>query len=155
MALVAARTDFECKKAAHGISLFLVDTREHKGFTKGGAPLRKIGQPTYDTAELFFDNVRLPNRYFIDKTSLLPSKKLHKYVFTFRFLSALLGEEKGLNRGFYFMMDELPRERLGGSIDAVSQLEYAFEITKQYKKERKAFGESISQKQAIRYFKID
>ena len=70
MALVAARTDFECKKAAHGISLFLVDTREHKGFTKGGAPLRKIGQPTYDTAELFFDNVRLPNRYFSEKKTL-------------------------------------------------------------------------------------
>ena len=70
MALVAARTDFECKKAAHGISLFLVDTREHKGFTKGGAPLKKIGQPTYDTAELFFDNVRLPNRYFKNKKTL-------------------------------------------------------------------------------------
>ena len=53
------------------------------------------------------------------------------------------------------MMDELPRERLGGSIDAVSQLEYAFEITKQYTKERKAFDESISQKQAIRYFQIE
>ena len=53
------------------------------------------------------------------------------------------------------MMDELPRERLGGSIDAVSQIEYAFEITKQYTEDRKAFGESISQKQAIRYFQID
>ena len=48
-------------KAAHGISLFLVNTREHTGFIKG-KNLNKIGQNTYDTAELFFEDVRLPAR---------------------------------------------------------------------------------------------
>ena len=49
------------------------------------------------------------------------------------------------------MMEELPRERLGGSIDALAQLEYAFEITRDYTRERHAFGEPLSQKQAIRH----
>jgi len=71
------------------MSLFLVDTRLHRGFKKG-RKLKKIGQPTYDTAELFFEDVRLP-------------------------MDALLGGENGINKGFYFMMDELPRERLGRS----------------------------------------
>ena len=50
MGLIAARTDKDAK-AAHGISLFLVDTRDHPGFKKGKT-LKKIGQPTYDTAEV-------------------------------------------------------------------------------------------------------
>ena len=50
MGLIAARTDKNAK-AAHGISLFLVDTRDHPGFKKGKT-LKKIGQPTYDTAEV-------------------------------------------------------------------------------------------------------
>ena len=58
LALVAARTNFDIR-AAHGISMFLVDTRKHKGFQKG-KNLKKVGQPTYDTAELFFEDVRLP-----------------------------------------------------------------------------------------------
>ena len=59
LAVIAARTDPDVK-AAHGISLFLVDTREHVGFKKG-SHLRKIGQHTSDTAELFFEDVRLPS----------------------------------------------------------------------------------------------
>ena len=96
MGLIAARTDKNAK-AAHGISLFLVDTRDHPGFKKGKT-LKKIGQPTYDTAEvipiaispkyqnfqLFFEDIRLP-------------------------ASAMLGGPDGLNKGFYMMMDELPR----------------------------------------------
>jgi len=42
------------------MSLFVIDTRDHPGFKKG-KNLRKIGQNTYDTAELFFDNIRLPS----------------------------------------------------------------------------------------------
>ena len=59
MCIVAARTEFT-GKAAHGMSLFIVDTRDHPGYKKG-KNLRKIGQHTYDTAELFFDNIRLPS----------------------------------------------------------------------------------------------
>ena len=41
----------------------------------------------------------------------------------------MLGGIDGLNKGFYFMMDELPRERLGGAIEATAHLEFAFEVT--------------------------
>ena len=68
LALVAARTDIDARPA-HGMSLFLVDTRLHAGFKKG-KNLRKIGQPTYDTAELFFDNVRLPMNAVVGKLVL-------------------------------------------------------------------------------------
>ena len=59
MGLIAARTKLD-GKAAHGISIFLVDNRDHPGFKKGKT-LKKIGQPTYDTAELFFEDIRLPS----------------------------------------------------------------------------------------------
>ena len=124
LGLIAARTDPDCK-AAHGMSLFLVDTREHPGFKKG-KNLRKIGQHTYDTAELFFEDVRLP-------------------------ASAMLGGPDGLNKGFHYMMQELPRERAGSCLEAISHLEYAFEATRTYTKERMAFGSPLSDKQAIRH----
>ncbi|CBY23659.1 unnamed protein product [Oikopleura dioica] len=124
LGLIAARTKKE-GRAAHAISLFLVDTREHNGFNKG-KNLRKIGQHSYDTAELFFDDVRLP-------------------------ASALLGEEEGLNKGFYMMMNELPRERVGCALEALARLENAFEQTRQYTQERKAFGGPLSDKQVIKH----
>ena len=67
MGLIAARTTKDAK-AAHGISLFLVDTRDHPGFKKGKT-LKKLGQPTYDTAELFFDNIRLPSSAILGEMS--------------------------------------------------------------------------------------
>ena len=124
LGLIAARTNLDVKPA-HGISLFLVDTREHEGFKKG-QNLRKVGQHTYDTAELFFEDIRLP-------------------------ASAMLGGPDGLNKGFYYMMQELPRERAGLCLDIQAQLEYAFEATRTYTQERMAFGESLSKKQAIRH----
>merc|ERR1712130_582043 len=124
MCLVVARTNFD-KKAAHGMSIFVVDTREHAGFRKG-QNLRKIGQPLFDTAELFFDDVRLPS-------------------------SAILGGIEAKDRGFYCLMDELVRERLGNAIEATAALEFAFEVTRQYTKERKTFGSSLGSKQVIRH----
>ena len=82
LAVVVAKTDLD-KKAAHGTSLFLVDTRHHEGFQKGKV-LKKVGQHTYDTAELFFEDVRVPS-------------------------SAILGGVEYMNKGFYCLMDELPR----------------------------------------------
>ena len=61
-------------------------------------------------------------------------------------MSAALGDKNDINKGFYFMMDELPRERLGCSVDALSQLEYAFEITRKYTK-----NENFSNSQHIRH----
>merc|ERR1711936_1252149 len=79
--IVVARTKFDVK-AAHGISLFLVDSNL-PGFHKG-SKLNKLGLKGQDTAELFFEDVRVPN-------------------------SALLGKENG---GFYQLMEQLPQERL-------------------------------------------
>jgi acyl-CoA dehydrogenase len=85
--------------------------------------IEKIGQHTSDTAQLFFQDVRLP-------------------------ASALLGEE---NRGFIIMMEELPRERLGIAAQAIGAAEGALDITVDYVKERKAFGQSIGEFQNTRF----
>lgn len=117
--IVAAITD--PGKGAKGTSLFLVDT-SLPGFEKG-KKLEKIGQHTSDTAELFFQDVRLP-------------------------ASALLGE---LNKGFVIMMQELPRERLGIAAQAIAAAEGALDITIDYVKERKAFGQAVSSFQNTRF----
>jgi acyl-CoA dehydrogenase len=119
LVIVAAITD--PGKGAKGTSLFLVDT-SLSGFEKG-KKLEKIGQHTSDTAELFFQDVRLP-------------------------ASALLGEE---NKGFIIMMQELPRERLGIAGQGIAAAEGAFDITVDYVSERKAFGKSIGQFQNTRF----
>jgi long-chain-acyl-CoA dehydrogenase len=119
LVIVAAITD--PGKGAKGTSLFLVDT-SLPGFEKG-KKLEKIGQHTSDTAELFFQDVRLP-------------------------ANALLGEE---NKGFVIMMQELPRERLGIAGQGIAAAEGAFDITVDYVSERKAFGQTIGQFQNTRF----
>lgn len=52
-------------------------------------------------------------------------------------------------------MDKLPRERLGNAVEAVAALEFAFEVTRQYTRDRSAFGTSLSQKQSIRHTMAD
>ena len=117
--IVAAITD--PGKGAKGTSLFLVDTTL-PGFERG-KKIEKIGQHTSDTAELFFQDVRLP-------------------------ANALLGE---LNKGFVIMMKELPRERLGIAAQAVASAEGALAITVDYVLERKAFGQSVGSFQNTRF----
>ncbi len=119
MVVVCAKTD--PKAGGKGISLFLVDS-SLAGFTKG-KHLEKIGQHAGDTAELFFDNVRVP-------------------------ASALLGEE---GKGFKYLMQELPRERVSIATSSVAAAEGALEWTIEYVQERKAFGQSISQFQNTRF----
>ncbi len=86
-------------------------------------PIEKIGQHTSDTAALFFSDMRLP-------------------------ADALLGEE---NKGFFIMMDELPRERLGIAAQAIAAAEGALDITVDYVQERKAFGQSVGSFQNSRF----
>jgi len=117
--IVAAITD--PGKGAKGTSLFLVDA-SLPGFDKS-KKIEKIGQHTSDTAELFFQDVRLS-------------------------ASALLGE---LNKGFAIMMEELPRERLGIAAQAVAAAEGALDITVEYVKERKAFGQTVASFQNTRF----
>jgi alkylation response protein AidB-like acyl-CoA dehydrogenase len=104
-----------------GISLFLVDT-SLPGFSTG-KPIEKIGQHSSDTGELFFENMRIPG-------------------------DALLGEE---GKGFVYLMQELPRERLGCAVQAIGHAQGALDLTCDYVKERKAFGQSVSQFQNTRF----
>ncbi len=121
LVVVACRTDPNAEKAHQGISLIVVETGM-EGFTRG-RKLDKIGQKAADTSELFFDNVRVP-------------------------VENLIGEE---NRGFYHLMSNLPAERLGIAIHAVAQAKRAFELTTEYARERKAFGNPIGNFQVNRH----
>eukprot|EP00730_Choanoeca_flexa_P005974 TRINITY_DN12060_c0_g2_i2.p1 TRINITY_DN12060_c0_g2~~TRINITY_DN12060_c0_g2_i2.p1 ORF type:complete len:422 (+),score=85.46 TRINITY_DN12060_c0_g2_i2:22-1266(+) len=119
--VVVAKTDLQAKRAAHGLSLFLVDA-DTAGFTKG-KNLRKMGLKAQDTSELFFEDCRVPS-------------------------SALLGE---VNKGFYYLMNELPQERLLLGAMGVAHAEAMYEWTRDYVKDRKAFGGNLSNLQTIRH----
>ncbi len=111
LVVVAARTD--PSKGAKGISLFAVETGM-AGFTRG-RKLDKVGQDESDTAELFFEDVRVPG-------------------------DNLIGE---LNMGFIHMMNWLPQERLSNAIGNIAQAAQILDETLEYVKERKAFGQAI------------
>lgn len=106
---------------SNGLSLIVVE-RDMEGF-KRGRNLEKIGLHSQDTAELFFENVRVP-------------------------AANLLGEE---NKGFYYLMDCLAQERLTISLGAVAQSEAALDETLAYVKERHAFGKPIASFQNSRF----
>lgn len=108
-------------KGAKGISLFLVETNT-PGFRKGQM-LKKMGMKAQDTSELFFEDMRLP-------------------------ASSLLGEE---GRGFAYLMEELPQERLLIADQAIASAEATYELTRTYIHDRKAFGNSLSKLQTIRH----
>ena len=106
---------------AKGVSLFLVDSAL-PGFSRG-QPIQKIGQHASDTAELFFQDMVLP-------------------------ADALLGEE---GAGFAYLMQELPRERLGVGAQALGAMEGALALTLDYVKQRTAFGQTIASFQNTRF----
>ncbi|WP_101759136.1 acyl-CoA dehydrogenase family protein [Oceanicoccus sp. KOV_DT_Chl] len=106
---------------AKGVSLFLVDT-SLPGFATGKG-IDKIGQHSSDTAELFFTDMMVPH-------------------------DALLGEE---NKGFMYLMQELPRERLGVAAQALGASIGALDLTIDYVQERKAFGQRIADFQNTRF----
>jgi len=108
--------------AAHkGFSLLLVDANS-KGFSRG-QNLDKIGMKGQDTAELFFEDVNVP-------------------------VENLLGEE---GRGFYYLMNNLPQERLSIAVSGLAAAEAALEWTVQYCQDRKAFGKPIGSFQNSRF----
>lgn len=117
--VVAAQTEDEFGKK--GISMFVV-TSDMPGFSRG-RNLHKIGQHAQDTAELFFDNVRVGPDH-------------------------LLGE---VNKGFKYMMQELPQERLCISVNCQARAEAVFEWTQTYVKDRKAFKQRIADFQNTRF----
>ncbi len=110
--VVVADTGGEGK---HAKSLFLLETDDCEGFRRGRI-LDKVGNDAQDTAELFFDDIKLP-------------------------ADALLGEEEGM--GFIQLMTELPQERLNIAVTAVAVMEEALRETIDYVKQRKAFGKRV------------
>ena len=113
---VVAKTD--PGEGAKGISLIMVETEavEGEGGFQRGRNLEKLGMKAQDTAELFFDDVRVPK-------------------------SALLGTDEG--RGFIHLMEQLPQERVIIAAGACAAMEKALRLTSDYVKERKAFGKRI------------
>ena len=119
--IVVAKTKPDAKRAAHGVSLFLVDA-DTPGFHKG-RKLKKLGLKGQDTAELFFEDVRVPG-------------------------SALLGKENG---GFYQLMEQLPQERLIIAVHSAAHCESMFEDTREWVKQRKAFGRRVADLQTVQH----
>jgi alkylation response protein AidB-like acyl-CoA dehydrogenase len=111
LVIVAARTD--PSKGAKGITLLMVE-RGMEGFVNG-RKLDKVGMDESDTAELFFENVRVP-----DENRLGPE-----------------------GMGFISMMQRLPQERVGAAVSNVAHAKAILEETIQYAKDRKAFGQPI------------
>ncbi len=116
--ILGVRTGEEGHK---GISMVLLPTKT-KGFSVG-KKLHKIGMQSSDTAELFFDECRIPQRY-------------------------VLGE---MNRGFYYIMHNFQGERLAAAIGALAGMDRAIQWALDYGLERTAFGNPIRKFQVWRH----
>ena len=118
--VVAVRTG-----AAGGgcVSLLVLETENLPGF-RVGRRLEKLGQHASDTAELFFDGVRVH-------------------------ADQLLGAEEG--QGFRQLMSQLPYERLLLAVPAAAVIERALELTVDYTRNRKAFGQTVFDFQNTRF----
>ncbi|BDB23946.1 acyl-CoA dehydrogenase family protein [Cupriavidus sp. P-10] len=119
MIVVVCKTDPAA--GAKGVSLIMVEA-DRAGFRRG-RKLEKVGQHAADTAELFFDNVRVP-------------------------VGNLIGNENG---GFIHLMEELPQERLIIAVYCAAKLERQLELTLQYVKGRRAFNQTVWDFQNTRF----
>ena len=118
LVVVAAKTD---PNRSHGLSLFVVE-RGMEGFERG-RNLKKMGLKSQDTAELFFNNVKVPKEN-------------------------LLGE---YHRGFYHLMHFLAEERLLGAVQYLAAADAAFSVTMDYVSDRKVFGQRVADFQNTRF----
>ncbi|GEN32904.1 acyl-CoA dehydrogenase family protein [Aneurinibacillus danicus] len=119
--LVACKTDPKANPPHKGVSLLLVE-RNTPGFSRG-RKLDKVGLHSQDTAELIFEDARVP-------------------------VANLLGEE---GKGFIYLMEKLQQERLVVAICAQTAAEEMLRMTLQYVKEREAFGKPLSKLQHIQF----
>ena len=113
------------EKGAYGCTFFLVPTNL-KGF-QVSRKLDKIGNLASDTAELFFEDVRVPERY-------------------------RLGEE---DQGFMYLMQNFQSERLIGGVGALAGARHAIEFSEQYGRERHAFGKPILSRELWKHKFVD
>ncbi|WP_137937622.1 acyl-CoA dehydrogenase family protein [Chitinivorax sp. B] len=118
LVIVAAKTD---PTNPHSMTLMVVE-EGMPGFVRGQR-LKKMGMHSQDTAELFFDNVRVP------KTNILGVP----------------------GQGFYYLMQMLGRERLALACSAIAGAQAAWQTTREYVLERKAFGREIAKFQNTRF----
>ncbi|OEC35497.1 acyl-CoA dehydrogenase [Pseudomonas cuatrocienegasensis] len=119
LVVVVAKTD--PKAGAKGTSLFLVEAGT-PGFDKGKR-LEKVGMKAQDTAELFFQDVRVPKENLLGQAGM----------------------------GFAYLMQELPQERLTVGVGAIASARAALQWTLDYTRERKAFGKAIADFQNTRF----
>ena len=117
---VAVRT---VASGSRGVSLIVLETESLPWF-RVGRRLEKLGQHASDTAELFFDGVRVPADH-------------------------LLGGKEG--EGFVQLMSQLPYERLFLCVPAAAVIERAVQLTVEYTQQRKAFGQAIAGFQNTRF----
>jgi acyl-CoA dehydrogenase len=117
---IAAKTPQGATSARHGMSMFIVE-KGTPGFTVGRA-LKKSGWLSSDTAELVFDNCRIP-------------------------AANLLGEE---NKGFYSVMKNFQTERIALAAMAVGHCTQALKMTLEHVRQRQAFGGALFDKQVVR-----
>ncbi len=117
---IVAVVKTDSSKGFEGVSLLIID-RNAVGVS--AKKLKKLGWHASDTAELFFDNVKVP-------------------------AENLIGEE---GQGFIYLMGGLQLERLTGAISAIAGCENAMDYTLQYMSERQAFGRSINKFQVLRH----
>ena len=116
--IVAAKTDLASKH--DGMSIFIID-RDTPGIS--ATKLDKLGWKASDTAEIAFDNVKIP-------------------------IENLLGTE---GKGFAYIMQHFALERLIMGINAHARAEYALDYAIQYTSERQAFGKTLDSFQALRH----
>jgi alkylation response protein AidB-like acyl-CoA dehydrogenase len=121
LVVVVAKTDRSA--GAKGVSLIVLETEDAEGFRRG-RNLKKLGMKGSDTAELFFEDVRVPT-------------------------ANLLGPEEG--QGFYQLMKQLPWERLMIGVTALGFIDFAIAETVKYVQDRKAFGKRIMDFQNTRF----
>ena len=119
--MLVVRTDPTDRK--RGLSILMVETEGRPGY-RVGRVLDKMGLAAQDTAELFFEDMRVP-------------------------ADCLLGGEEG--RGMHQLMGDLPYERLTIALGGVAAMEGAVAETARYVKERKAFGQAIGEFQNTRF----
>ncbi|GAA1610677.1 acyl-CoA dehydrogenase family protein [Actinoplanes couchii] len=111
--VLAVKTDTSAR--AKGISLLVCELKDGEQGFRRGRKIEKIGLHSNDTAELFFDDFRVPAKN-------------------------LLGTE---GTGFIQMMQQLPQERLVIAVGAVAAMQRALEMATAYAKERQAFGKPL------------
>ncbi|QSO54607.1 acyl-CoA dehydrogenase family protein [Alicyclobacillus curvatus] len=121
LVVVVCKTNPGANPPHKGMSLIVVETGT-EGFSRG-RQLEKIGQHSQDTAELFFEDCRVP-------------------------VANLLGEE---GQAFSYLTEKLQQERLLVAISAQVAMEESLRITMEYVKQRTAFGQPISKFQNTRF----